>query len=215
MSAITKPHPCLCTACSTGNSCSSTPGYLAVAFGNMFSGKTSYLLRQLGQWVDLGEEVFYINHSFDSRSEGAVSTHSSHSQLSPKIKTTKCNSLSDVNVAPYRVIAVDEAQFFDDLIPSVCRWVDEMGKIVYVVGLDGDYRRQRFGKILDLIPYADEVQKLTAVCTACIKDRKFSHNLPRAPFTHRRLSEGQGEGQVLIGAAETYEPLCRFHYLTS
>ena len=56
---------------------------------------------------------------------------------------------------------------------------------------------QPFGSICDLIPQAERVDKLCAVCAVCGKDAAFT----------RRLCESQVV--ELVGGAETYIPACR------
>lgn len=62
--------------------------------------------------------------------------------------------------------------------------------------------RKSFGSVLDIIPLADSVTKLTARCEVCGK---------RAFFTLRKTEETQKE---LIGGAEVYMPVCRQHYVS-
>lgn len=213
---MTKMTTCLCEMCHTGVSMIDVPkinsGYLEITFAPMFGGKTSYLLRQLGQWVDLNWPVLYVNHSLDDRSDDVVSTHATHSKLSTKIQAIKTSQLATLDVSNVKVIGVDEAQFYPDLVEVVTKWVDEMGKIVYIVGLDGDYKRNKFGNITDLIPLAEEVHKLAAVCSDCLKEFNGGTPvpLPKASFTHRIQNSNE---QVMIGAGDIYEPLCRKHYL--
>ncbi|MGV7468037.1 hypothetical protein PJI21_29075, partial [Mycobacterium kansasii] len=78
------------------------------------------------------------------------------------------------------VIGIDEAQFFDDLYEFCVAVAEDDGKTVVVAGLDGDYLRRSFGCVLDLIPVADTVTKLTARCELCGK---------RAFFTLRKTEE--------------------------
>ena len=61
--------------------------------------------------------------------------------------------------------------------------------------------RRSFGSVLDIIPLADSVTKLTACCELCGK---------RALFTLRKTEETQTE---LIGGADVYMPVCRQHYV--
>jgi thymidine kinase len=97
------------------------------------------------------------------------------------------------------LIVIDEAQFFDDLVVFVRCEVENFNKHVVVVGLDGDFYRNPFGKVLDCIPLADKVTRLTALCARC---RDGTPGL----FSHRKVQQG---GQVLIGGADIYETLCR------
>ena len=71
---------------------------------------------------------------------------------------------------------------------------------VYVCGLDGDYKRKKFGSILDIIPLCDDVIKLKAICQECKK--------AEAIFTHRLSNE---EEQMVIGN-DKYTSLCRKCY---
>ena len=56
--------------------------------------------------------------------------------------------------------------------------------------------------MLDIIPLADSVTKLTARCELCGK---------RAFFTLRKTEETQTE---LISGADVYMPVCRQHYVS-
>ena len=49
-----------------------------------------------------------------------------------------------------------------------------MVKNVIVAGLDGDFKRNPFGDILKLIPHAEKVSKLSALCTICGDGTKAS-----------------------------------------
>jgi thymidine kinase len=77
--------------------------------------------------------------------------------------------------------------------------VEDMNKNVYVCGLDGDFKRKRFGDLLDLIPICDSVTKLHSRCDMCHNNAAFSHRL-----TNETL-------QVVIGSSN-YVPLCRTCY---
>ena len=99
----------------------------------------------------------------------------------------------------YDIILINEGQFFPDLYESVCKLVETHKKIVYVCGLDGDFKRNKFGKMLDLIPLCDNVTKLSATCVSCNKPAIFS----------KRLSTE--EQQVIIGSSN-YSPMCRGCY---
>ena len=99
----------------------------------------------------------------------------------------------------YDVIGIDEGQFF----PDVVDWCEEManrGKIVLVAALDGTFQRRPFQDILSLVPLAEEVTKLQAVCMACFKDAAFS----------KRISEEAG--LEVIGGADKYMAVCRQCY---
>ena len=49
-----------------------------------------------------------------------------------------------------------------------------MDKVVLVAALDGTFERKAFGKIVDLIPLAEKVSKLSAVCVYCSQEAAFT-----------------------------------------
>ena len=100
------------------------------------------------------------------------------------------------------VILINEGQFFPDLFECVIELVEKYNKKVYVSALDGDFKREKFGGILDLIPYCDQFTKLNSLCSQCKNGRK-------ALFSHRVTTES---AQIVIGS-DNYIPLCRKCYL--
>jgi len=177
---------------------------LDVVIGPMFSGKSSYVLSVVSRYSTLGVPVLVITHESDHRyGQGIVATHDGRS--APCIHA---KDLDDVDIAAYKVIIVDEAQFFRNLVPFVEWAVDTHHKHVFLVGLDGDSNRRKFGEILDCIPLADRVLRLTAFCRRC------GDGTPGL-FSYRREYSNQ---QVIVGGSNRYEALCRncyLHYITS
>lgn len=112
-------------------------------------------------------------------------------------------SIPSETIDKYPVILINEGQFFAELDIYVKELLVK-NKIIYVCGLDGDYKRAKFGQILELIPLCDKVSKLDAVCGICRRPDKS------AIFTIR-LNPKERD-QVLVGGAETYKPACRECY---
>jgi thymidine kinase len=181
-------------------------GFLELIMGPMFSGKTSRLLDIYNQCVYCDIPVLVVNYSGDKRySDTMLSTHDS--------RTIPCifvDRLSDIEnqeenrelLEKSKVILINEGQFFSDLFEWTIKNVDVDNKKVYIAGLDGDFKREVFGDILKLIPYADKVTKLTSICSKCRNGRA-------GLFSHRISKEQQ---QKMIGSSE-YTPLCRKCYL--
>lgn len=166
-----------------------------VVIGPMFAGKTSYALSLIRKHTALNQRVLVIKPACDTR-YGAVSEITTHDGDSlPCMTTHTLNSVTDAIFASCDVIVVDEAQFFTGLLYFVVA-AEQRHKSVYVIGLSGDYQRRPFGEIMDVIPLADKVTKLAAIC-ACGGDAHFT----------RRLNPNTG--QVIIGGAESYEAACR------
>ena len=183
---------------------------LELLIGPMFAGKSSAIQSIVRRHRSLGWSVFVITHSMDTRytSEPMIVNHDQ--QMMPAMATDKLMPLLETEeYKKSKLVVVEEAQFFADLVPFVLSVVDRDRKNAVVVGLDGDAERRPFGKVLDLIPHCDRVTKLTAMCKYC-KD-----GTP-AIFTFARNSETEatvGAGIPCVGADEKYIPLCRKHYL--
>ena len=173
-------------------------GYLELILGPMFSGKTTRLIQHYKAYKYIGKKIVVVNYSLDTRySETALSSHDR-----VEIPCVFTNTLSDKSLwMNADVILINEGQFFADLVPTVVEMVDTHQKQVHICGLDGDFRRQRFGSLLDLIPYSDKVEKLSAFCGIC-RDGTL------AVFSHRVSTESE---QVVIGS-DNYMPLCRKCY---
>ncbi|XP_050206537.1 thymidine kinase a [Mercurialis annua] len=180
-----------------------TGGEVHVIVGPMFAGKTTALLRRIDSEGSKGRNVVMIKSSKDIRyARDSVVTHDG--------LKFPCWALPDLSSFHERigdeayqkidVIGIDEAQFFEDLYDFCCKVADHDGKTIIVAGLDGDYLRRSFGCVLDVIPLADTVTKLTARCELCGK---------RAFFTLRKTEQTETE---LIGGADVYMPVCRQHY---
>lgn len=182
-------------------------GYLEIFMGPMYSGKSTKALFKLSSMADQNFRCLYVNSKKDVRKteseDDMVSTHnSSYSRPSPKIDCVKVNRLSEVNVSNYEYVAVDELQFFDDAFQNVIDWLN-CGKYVIVASLDGDCYRRKFGDVLDLIPHANAVTKLTAYCHNC---REINKTLVPAPFSARMTNDASAE---LIGGTDLYKAMCR------
>lgn len=182
---------------------------LDVIVGPMFSGKTTELIRRLTIFCQVGYSVLYINSVLDTRDE-SFSTHNvSLSTTQAHIDMVKASSIAEIfeRAKTYDIIAIDEAQFFEKLRENVLHLVETLGKKVIVASLDGDHQRRPFGDVHMLLSVCDSVTKLYPICKVCARDKLKR----RALFSRRILS--QCDAQVLVGAGESYMPVCREHYL--
>ncbi|KAJ9146712.1 hypothetical protein P3X46_028944 [Hevea brasiliensis] len=194
-----------CLHSNSSPSFSSSSGEIHVIVGPMFAGKTTTLLRRIQSESGNGRNVAVIKSNRDTRyGLDSIVTHDG----------VKLPCVALPNLSSFRqkfgtdayeqldVIGIDEAQFFEDLYDFCREAADHDGKTLIVAGLDGDYLRRSFGSVLDIIPLADSVTKLTARCELCGK---------RAIFTLRKTQETRIE---LIGGADVYMPVCRQHYVS-
>ena len=65
-----------------------------------------------------------------------------------------------------------------DLVEYAERWANA-GKVVVIAALDGTWQRRPFNSILQLIPLAEDVCKLKAVCSTCRQDAAFTKRLTK------------------------------------
>ena len=179
---------------------------LQITIGPVQSGKTTDLIQRLMISHLMGRKVLYINSILDTRSKEFFSTHNLSIGDVP-FKGVKLDKLSGYDVSEYDVIGVDESQFFEDLKVNVLEWVDSCGKMVLVCGLDGDYNRENFGQISELLSYCDSVTKLKAFCMSCKKK-----GVSGLGIFSKRLVENSSS--VLIGGSDMYSPVCRRCYLS-
>jgi len=177
-------------------------GYLEIIIGNMFSGKSTELVRRINREKSINKQILTINYTHDNRySTDSVSTHDHTS-----VKCIKLEKLSDLKadyLDEYDSFFIDEGQFFSDLYTIVYSLVDIHKKHVVVAGLDGDFNRNQFGQMLKLIPIADKVDKFSAYCSIC-------NNGTLAPFT-KRISKFHNN-QIDVGSKDKYIAVCRTHY---
>ena len=182
--------------------------YLELIIGPMFSGKTSKLLEIYKQCIFCNIPVTIINHSFDKRyHETMLSSHDKI--MAPCLQSEKISDLwflNETNNQNYNLIRnskfilINEGQFFEDLYDCVLDMLKEQ-KQIYICGLDGDFKREKFGRIIDLIPHCDKVTKLSSLCSIC-------KNGTNGIFSMRLTEEKQ---QTLIGS-DNYIPVCRNCY---
>lgn len=179
----------------------SDSGYLSICCGCMFSGKTSWLMQQYKKYSYIGKKISVINFDQDKRYHDSLL--STHDKI--MIPCTQSGKLIDVyeQMKQSDVILINEGQFFEDLLEIVCDLVETHHKIVHIAALDGDFQRNMFGQILQLLPRCDDYIKVHALCSYCKDGTKAS-------FSHRITSESQ---QISIGS-DNYVPLCRKCYET-
>lgn len=201
-------------------------GYLAVYAGPMFAGKSKLLIKKLSKKQDLGLKVVYVTHGDDDRitkgSNCKVNTH--WTCFKNAIVSFDCYKTTDLaciysRLCQYDVIGIDEYQFFNIKAVEVVReLVESAYKRVYSVGLDCNFKREKFGYIFELFYFADKYKKIQAKCETCKQamSRLVSMNLsPHAAFVSASFTAKIG-GDINVekeaGSEEMYNPLCRYHY---
>ena len=181
-------------------------GNLELIIGPMYAGKSTELIKKIKMYEILEKKILIINHKINNRygTEG-ISTHD-------KVKINECiniESLEEVekkyeeSFQKCEIIIIEELQFFKDGYKKITEWLDKHNKKIIAAGLISDFLRNPFGDVLKLIPHAEEITKLSALCKRCKDGTK-------ACFSKRITSESN---TILVGSEMCYEAVCRKHYL--
>jgi len=177
-------------------------GRIELIIGCMNSGKTTELRRRVNRFKIAGHKCLVIKYIKDNRyGDDCISTHD---KLTMQVDVAVAN-LSELKEETFKdvdVIGVDEGQFIIGL-SQFCEHHANHGRIVLVSALDGTFERKPFPSVMELIPLAERVDKLSAICMLCHKE---------AAFSSRISNERQVE---VIGGADKYNSTCRECFFTS
>ena len=170
-------------------------GWIEVICGSMFSGKTEELIRRLKRAQFARQRVEIFKPIVDTRyhEEKVISHDENEIRSTPVPASANIRLLAD----DCQVVGIDEAQFFDDEIITVCNDLANRGVRVVVAGLDMDFRGNPFGPMPALMATAEYVTKVHAICTR-------TGNL--ANYSYRK---SQNDRLVMLGETDEYEPLSR------
>lgn len=177
-------------------------GRIEVITGPMYSGKSEELIKRIKIYGYAGLRILIIKPTIDTRWEEKEII----SRAGSKIETQTAKSAYDLfkmlnsnekkNGKLYDVVAIDEAQFFDEGIVDVVTILANKGKIVIISALDTDFRMKPFGAVPNLLAVAEKVDKLLAVCMQC------------GEFATTTFRVKGGDEVVQVGNHE-YEARCR------
>lgn len=174
-------------------------GWIEVVVGSMFSGKTEELIRRVRRAELARMKVQVFKPVIDKRYK--VEEVTSHNMNSiPSIPLDSIDQLWDHLDPEAKVIGIDEGQFFDEGLVKVAQDLADRGLRVIIAGLDTDWQGVPFQPMPTLMAIAESVTKHHAVCVVC-----------GAPAS-RTQRTGGGDEKFQIGAHDSYEARCRFHF---
>lgn len=167
----------------------------------MFSGKSEELIRRVTRSLIARQNVQVFKPAIDDRYEHlAVASHAGRT-----LDATVVAGVAELEAAvrdETRVVAIDEAQFFDESLIDLVGRLADGGKRVILAGLDLDFRGEPFGPMAGLLARAEVVEKLTAICRCGMAATRTQRLIYGAPAHF-------DDPIVLVGAADSYEPRCR------
>jgi thymidine kinase len=174
-------------------------GRIELVVGPMFSGKSTELMRRVRRAQLAGQQVVVLKYAGDTRytDAAALQTHDA-ATLAARPVTHLMPLLSEMDdvLAEAQMVAIDEGQFLPDLAEFAERMANA-GRTVVIAALDSDFQRRAFPVTAAVMPLAERIDKLSAVCLTCGGD---------AAFSRRLVADTEVE---LIGGAESYAAACR------
>lgn len=172
-------------------------GRLHVIAGCMSSGKTGELIRLLSRHAVTGDSIIIYKHAVDSR-DGCMA----RSRLGTEMEARVVEDASEIDGEGCHIVAIEEAQFFGDALVPVVRGLLKQRHLVYITGLNQDFRGEPFGVMPTLMAFADDISFLTAICQKC-------HGVGTRT---QRIIDGRpapwDSPLILVGGADCYEARC-------
>lgn len=184
-------------------------GWIHVITGCMFSGKTDEMLRLLRRAEIAGRRVVLARPTIDDRTAASSVESRSGVGFAARAVAASVDIPPIVSTERASVVAIDEAQFFDDELPEIAELLAAQGRSVLVSGLDQDFLGRPFASMPLLLALADQVTKLSAICTACGAD---------ATRTQRMVGgrpAAADDPLIVVGGMndDRYEARCRAHHV--
>jgi thymidine kinase len=173
-------------------------GWIEVICGCMFSGKTEELIRRINRAIIAQQKIIIFKPAVDIRYDDIKVVSHNRNAVNAVVVQKPQDMLLMAGEAD--VIAIDEAQFFDESLVEVCTALAYRGKRVILSGLDMDFEGKPFGIMPQLVCIAEFVTKVQAICVCCGSPASFSFRL-------NNLKQ-----QILLGEKNEYEPRCRTCY---
>ncbi|AYV76886.1 MAG: thymidine kinase [Barrevirus sp.] len=176
---------------------------LNLILGNMFSGKTSELIRRYNRYSIGNKKCLMIKYKNDTRYDPFMIV--THDNI--KIKAIVCEFLyeADIIISNYDVICIDEVQFYKDANIFCDKWANQ-GKTVEACGLNGTFNRTQFPIISNLIPLAENITFLKAICKESGEEATFTQLNTDTDGLNKETNE-------LIGGSDKYGAVDRKTYL--
>lgn len=177
-------------------------GYIEVITGPMFAGKSEELLRRINRLIYAKKKFLVFKPKIDDRySKDEVVSHQKRSYKCIPIE--KSSDILKYVTSDLDCVCIDEVQFLDEEVIDICESLANRGIRVITAGLDCDFKGDPFPISAALLARAEDITKLTAICSCC----------GRQATKTQRLVNGEPASDkdpvVLVGAKESYEPRCR------
>ncbi len=181
--------------------------WIEVICGPMFSGKTDELLNRLNKIKYAKQEYIIFKPVIDTRTTGIIQSRTKKWEEAIEISDPKeIITFLNNSSKKYKVIAIDEAQFFSYDLVDICMRLSKEGYHIIISGLDKNFKGEPFGATLPgLLAIADSVKKLSAACNVCGSCATFSKLIDNPKIENI-------DNDILIGDDNYYEASCYEHH---
>ena len=184
-------------------------GFFELIIGPMFAGKSTELLKHINSLKHINKSILVINHSWNNRYNSVGITTHSGLKYDDCITSDNLTSITTDNNDSFKncdIIIIEEIQFFSDAVENIKLWCDIYKKYVIVAGLSGNYFREPFPVISNLIPIADKITQVKAFCKKCSDGTC-------AIFSKKINNVDKNNYKDETGGEDLYIAVCRKHYL--
>lgn len=179
------------------------PPELKIFTGPMFGGKTTRMLAALERYQYQHRSTMLFKPSVDKRySEEKVVTHKGQEHTSVLVGSG-LEILEKGTEAD--VVAVDEMFMIPGSSEALISLFHK-GKTILVSTLQLSSEPtgyKAFDEVRDLMPWATSIEICPAVCAYCDRDAYYTERI------------GEQPKQILVGGAESYQPVCWKHSLVN
>lgn len=170
-------------------------GDINVFTGPMKSGKSQRMFNELHRQEIAGKDILIFKPQLDDR----VGKQYISTRAGEKIEAINIKNIEDIANYNSDVYFIDEFQFLQGDV-SIIEKLAQKGKKFFISGLNLTSEKKPFGKMGELMCFADNVQLLTSVCEICKCDN--------AIFSYYT---GEKDTDIVVGDKE-YIPVCRTCY---
>ena len=150
-------------------------GKIEVIVGPMFAGKSAKLINTIRRYGYSGVKTLVIKPAIDSRHDAETIKSRTGAEIDTVIVKSAKEILNAFDGNNYSVVAIDEAQFFNDDLVEVVTKLAKKDIRVIISALDLDFDGNPFGVTPKLLAIAEKVTKLSAICMKCGNDASMSY----------------------------------------
>lgn len=181
---------------------------LVFYYGVMASGKSNELIGTYYKYTPIGKKVVVVKPSIDTKGNDTIVSRSGSSLKVDILLTAEqsifkyCTLLKDAFV-----ILIDEAQFLtEQQVYELWVITKQLDLPIIAYGLRSDFKGELFEGSKALFQYSDSLREMKGVCKLCGKTSSRNARKVNGEYVY----EGD---QVVIGADESYDPLCSECYI--